>query len=83
MIPALFCKTAACLDPFVYAITNQKFREELDNIFPILKTRKKRRSKPKKQPNKDDVSIEMKRDETSAGGYQRAESVDGVEEVSE
>lgn len=33
MIPALFCKTASCVDPFVYAVTNQKFKEELKVIF--------------------------------------------------
>ncbi|GLV42135.1 Rhodopsin 7 [Carabus blaptoides fortunei] len=33
MIPALFCKTASCLDPFVYAVTNQRFKEELKVIF--------------------------------------------------
>lgn len=31
MIPALFCKTASCVDPFVYAVTNHRFRNELKN----------------------------------------------------
>jgi r-opsin len=26
MIPALFCKTVACIDPWVYAISHPKFR---------------------------------------------------------
>lgn len=29
MIPALFCKTASCVDPFIYAITNPKFKREV------------------------------------------------------
>lgn len=29
MIPALFCKLASCLDPYVYAISNSRFRKEL------------------------------------------------------
>lgn len=26
MVPALFCKTAACLDPFVYALSHPRFK---------------------------------------------------------
>ncbi|KAF5285417.1 hypothetical protein FQA39_LY16671 [Lamprigera yunnana] len=33
MIPALFCKTASCIDPFVYAITNPKFKYEAKRCF--------------------------------------------------
>ncbi|KAF5282087.1 hypothetical protein FQR65_LT14405 [Abscondita terminalis] len=33
MIPALFCKTASCIDPFVYAITNPKFKYEVKKCF--------------------------------------------------
>ncbi|KAG7154882.1 Opsin Rh5-like [Homarus americanus] len=29
MIPALFCKTAACLDPYVYALSHPRFKNEL------------------------------------------------------
>ncbi|KAL0280947.1 UNVERIFIED_CONTAM: hypothetical protein PYX00_002092 [Menopon gallinae] len=28
MIPALFCKLASCIDPYVYAIANTRFRKE-------------------------------------------------------
>nr|BAQ54849.1 opsin, rhodopsin-7 like [Anax parthenope] len=33
MIPALFCKMASCVDPFVYAITHPRFRRELARRF--------------------------------------------------
>lgn len=33
MIPALFCKTAACINPFIYIITHPKFRKELQKIL--------------------------------------------------
>lgn len=75
MVPAMFCKTAACLDPFVYAITNQKFREELGNLFPMFKVNEK----PKKK--KDEVTSEMRKEISSIGAIKRNESEDGVEEV--
>lgn len=33
MLPALFCKAAACFDPYVYAVTHSRFRMELSRIF--------------------------------------------------
>lgn len=33
MIPALFCKTASCADPFVYAFTHQRFKTEIMKLF--------------------------------------------------
>lgn len=33
MIPAVFCKSAACIDPYVYAITHPRFRMELKRMF--------------------------------------------------
>ncbi|EDV96260.1 opsin, ultraviolet-sensitive [Drosophila grimshawi] len=33
MIPALFCKTAACVDPYLYAATHPRFRVEVRMIF--------------------------------------------------
>ncbi|CAD7082265.1 unnamed protein product [Hermetia illucens] len=33
MIPALFCKSAAAIDPYVYAVTHPRFRMELGRIF--------------------------------------------------
>lgn len=32
MLPALFCKTASCLDPYVYAVTHPRFRRELAKL---------------------------------------------------
>lgn len=32
MIPALFCKTASCVDPFIYAILHPRYRKELNNF---------------------------------------------------
>lgn len=33
MIPALFCKTAACFNPFLYTISHKRFRNELQRLF--------------------------------------------------
>nr|BAQ54884.1 opsin, rhodopsin-7 like [Epiophlebia superstes] len=33
MVPALLCKMASCVDPFVYAITHPRFRRELERQF--------------------------------------------------
>lgn len=33
MIPAVFCKAAACFDPYVYAVTHSRFRMEFRRIF--------------------------------------------------
>ncbi|EDV38830.2 LOW QUALITY PROTEIN: uncharacterized protein Dana_GF24997 [Drosophila ananassae] len=33
MIPALFCKTAACVDPYLYAATHPRFRVEVRMLF--------------------------------------------------
>ncbi|XP_045494078.1 opsin, ultraviolet-sensitive-like isoform X1 [Colias croceus] len=40
MIPALFCKTAACIDPFIYIITHPKFRKELQKMLFKDKSRR-------------------------------------------
>lgn len=29
MVPALFCKTASCIDPFIYAVTHPRFKAEI------------------------------------------------------
>lgn len=33
MLPAIFCKTAACIDPYVYAVTHPRFRLEFGKMF--------------------------------------------------
>lgn len=33
MIPALFCKTASCADPFVYALIHPRFKAEIMKMF--------------------------------------------------
>ncbi|XP_050524580.1 opsin, ultraviolet-sensitive [Daktulosphaira vitifoliae] len=36
MIPATFCKSVACFDPYVYAISHPKYRMELAKRIPCL-----------------------------------------------
>ncbi|CAB0002283.1 unnamed protein product [Nesidiocoris tenuis] len=36
MIPACTCKAVACIDPYVYAISHPKYRQELNKKFPWL-----------------------------------------------
>lgn len=33
MIPSLFCKTSACIDPYIYAVTHRRFRLEFGKMF--------------------------------------------------
>lgn len=40
MIPALFCKTAACINPFIYIITHPKFRKEFKKMLFRDKSRR-------------------------------------------
>jgi len=35
-IPSLFCKTAGCIDPFLYAIKHPRFQRELRAKLPLL-----------------------------------------------
>lgn len=44
MVPALFCKTASCLDPYVYAVTHPRFRSELHHL-----TKRSRRKRSARQ----------------------------------
>lgn len=39
MIPALFCKTASCMDPYIYAVTHSRFKAEIKALFQSRKTR--------------------------------------------
>lgn len=40
MVPALFCKAASCIDPWIYAITHPRFKNELAKLLTRKKTRK-------------------------------------------
>lgn len=33
MLPALFCKVASCIDPFLYAVTHPRFRAEMQKFL--------------------------------------------------
>ncbi|POC59867.1 hypothetical protein CRN32_04240 [Vibrio vulnificus] len=39
MIPAIACKGVACIDPWVYAISHPKYRQELQRRMPWLQIR--------------------------------------------
>ncbi|CAF4744390.1 unnamed protein product [Pieris macdunnoughi] len=39
MIPAVFCKTVSCIDPWVYAINHPRFRAELERRVPWMGVR--------------------------------------------
>ncbi|XP_030766864.1 opsin, ultraviolet-sensitive-like isoform X2 [Sitophilus oryzae] len=64
MIPALFCKTASAIDPYVYAISHPKFREQILKLFSKKDTMKKRqkvwysRSSKRTQVQSRDTSID-------------------------
>lgn len=33
MVPAVFCKSAACIDPYMYAMTHKRFQTEIRRMF--------------------------------------------------
>ncbi|KAJ8934372.1 hypothetical protein NQ314_013413 [Rhamnusium bicolor] len=43
MIPAIFCKTASCINPFIYALSHPKFKLELRNMLSCRVQRRCRR----------------------------------------
>lgn len=45
MVPALFCKTAACVNPFIYIISHPKFRREFKKIMKPNQLRELYRSR--------------------------------------
>lgn len=47
MIPALTLKASACFDPFFYAISHPKYRQELEKRMPWLGIHEKSKSAPK------------------------------------
>lgn len=36
MVPAVCCKIVSCLDPWVYAISHPKYRQELERRLPWM-----------------------------------------------
>ncbi|GAB0096250.1 Opsin [Sergentomyia squamirostris] len=40
MLPAFFCKAAACFNPYVYALTHPRFRQEMQRILMNERRRK-------------------------------------------
>lgn len=62
MIPALFCKTAACINPFIYIITHPNFRKEMKKFLSRDKSKlaMKRFSITHSQRNSDVEIIQLK-----------------------
>lgn len=50
MIPALVCKTASCIDPYIYAITHPRFKRELIKMFCYNKKKDLARTMYYEQP---------------------------------
>ncbi|GBP59476.1 Rhodopsin [Eumeta japonica] len=70
MVPALFCKTAACINPFIYIITHPNFRKEICKMLHRGTSRRSRGTLRttvyntevlKHRPSKDlsDTEVEM------------------------
>jgi len=51
MIPAVLCKAASCMDPWIYAITHPRFKNELTKLMSRKKTRKLERDYGMKKNN--------------------------------
>lgn len=46
MVPALFCKSASCIDPYIFALTHAKFKEELRHVLGISNRNRANLSRP-------------------------------------
>ncbi|GLH11796.1 Opsin Rh3, partial [Gryllus bimaculatus] len=82
MVPALFCKTASCIDPFVYAVTHPRFRKELRSLWRARRKKKPERGQGKARRRKTPWTVreEMRshdrdRDETSDSSEPDVEEV--------
>ncbi|KAK9879339.1 hypothetical protein WA026_004190 [Henosepilachna vigintioctopunctata] len=53
MIPAMFCKTASCVDPFIYALSHTKFKRELKAL--VFRSDRKKREPVKPSRNIDTI----------------------------
>ncbi|XP_044733194.1 opsin, ultraviolet-sensitive-like [Chrysoperla carnea] len=56
MVPALFCKIASCVDPFIYAVTHPRFRSEIKNMFG-RGSKHQRRGTARQQSQQYSISI--------------------------
>ena len=68
-IPALFCKSASCVDPFIYAISHPKFKRELRDRFNwacLFPNRPHRGSRKSKSYRTHDKTLETNSDDTES-----------------
>ncbi|PSN40140.1 hypothetical protein C0J52_13057 [Blattella germanica] len=59
MIPALFCKTASCIDPYVYAVTHPRFRLEVTTFVRRVSSKRKMRADMKRTSKAWTTEVEM------------------------
>ncbi|CAH1173482.1 unnamed protein product [Phaedon cochleariae] len=59
MVPALFCKTASCLNSYVYALSHPKFRAELRKICCSCSYLQRRREKNNKVWSSESTSSKI------------------------
>ncbi|KAK7790844.1 hypothetical protein R5R35_010719 [Gryllus longicercus] len=76
MVPALFCKTASCIDPFVYAVTHPRFRKELRSLWRARRKKKPERGQGKARRRKTPWTV---REEMRAHDRDRDETSDSSE----
>lgn len=72
MVPALFCKTASCIDPFVYAVMHPRFRQE---VKTFLRSTSRRRLEEKSLKSKQCWTVVVNERTVNR------RTSDGVEEV--
>nr|BAQ54731.1 opsin, short-wavelength sensitive type [Orthetrum albistylum] len=56
MIPAVACKTVACIDPWIYAINHPRFKAEIQKMVPWLCFFAPEKPKAKAADNKSDAT---------------------------
>lgn len=75
MLPAMFCKTASCIDPFIYALSHTKFKRELRALIFGSRREKRKPIKPQKKKRATIMPIQTIQSSFEDDGY----SVDDVE----
>ncbi|XP_044762149.1 opsin, ultraviolet-sensitive-like isoform X2 [Coccinella septempunctata] len=58
MLPAMFCKTASCIDPFIYALSHTKFKRELRILIFGSQREKRKPVRPQRKKKSSVMTVQ-------------------------
>ncbi|KAJ9583109.1 hypothetical protein L9F63_022552 [Diploptera punctata] len=83
MIPALFCKIASCIDPYVYAVTHPKFRLEVTSLVRRVSLKSNFKSEKNRSSRAWNTQCEMSETCKIQGPRRSRQSSDDFSDVEE